>query len=196
MEYIDGQTLKHRIEGKPMRLSEVLETAVQTADALDAAHSQGIIHRDIKPANIFVTRGGQAKVLDFGLAKYTAEAQSVDVSGATGSMPTALNAHILTSPGMAVGTIAYMSPEQAMGEELDRRTDLFSLGIVLYENGHGTTRVFRSYKCCGVRRDSPPRPRRAIGTQSTTAAKTGRDSRQGPGKRPQTALPDRLRLPR
>src|SRR5713101_3598359 len=119
MEYIDGQTLKHRIEGKPMRLSEVLEIAVQTADALDAAHSQGIIHRDIKPANIFVTRGGQAKVLDFGLAKYTAEAQSGPGAGATGSMPTALNANILTSPGIAVGTIAYMSPEQAMGEELD-----------------------------------------------------------------------------
>src|SRR6266571_2864666 len=121
MEYIDGQTLKHRIEGKPMRLSEVLETAVQTADALDAAHSQGIIHRDIKPANIFVTRGGQAKVLDFGLAKYTAEAQSVDGAGATGSMPTALNANILTSPGIAVGTIAYMSPEQAMEKDLKLR---------------------------------------------------------------------------
>src|SRR3989475_13175536 len=139
MEYIDGQPLNHGIEGNRMRLREVLETAVQTADALDAADSQGIIHRDIKPANIFVTRSGRAKVLDFGLAKYTAEAQSADGAGATGSMPTALNANILTSPGIAVGTIAYMSPEQAMGEELDRRTDLFSLGIGLDEMCTGRT---------------------------------------------------------
>ena len=136
MEFIDGQTLKHRIEGKPMRLPEVLEIAGQVADALESAHAQGIIHRDIKPANIFITRSGQAKVLDFGLAKYTAEAHSAQHSGATASMPTA-DAQLLTSPGTAMGTIAYMSPEQAMGEDLDRRTDLFSLGLVLYEMSTG-----------------------------------------------------------
>jgi serine/threonine protein kinase len=137
MEFIDGQTLKHRIEGRPMRLAELLDVAIAIADALAAAHARGIVHRDIKPANIFITRSGQTKVLDFGLAKYTAEQQLARDASATGSMPTAANPQLLTSPGTAVGTVAYMSPEQAMGDELEGRTDLFSLGIVLYEMATG-----------------------------------------------------------
>jgi eukaryotic-like serine/threonine-protein kinase len=137
MEFIDGQTLKHRIEGRPMRLAELLDVAIAIADALAAAHARGIVHRDIKPANIFISRSGQTKVLDFGLAKYSAEQQLARDTSATGSMPTAATPQLLTSPGTAVGTVAYMSPEQAMGDELDGRTDLFSLGIVLYEMATG-----------------------------------------------------------
>ena len=137
MEFIDGQTLKHRIEGKAMRLGEMLDIAIPIADALSAAHAGGIVHRDIKPANIFISRSGQTKVLDFGLAKFTAEKQLAREETVAGSMPTAVQQQMLTSPGAAVGTVAYMSPEQAMGEELDGRTDLFSLGIVLYEMATG-----------------------------------------------------------
>ena len=189
MELLEGMTLRERILGKALPADQLLELGIDIAGALDAVHAKGIIHRDIKPANIFVTKLGHAKILDFGLAKLAPE-HSRPI---TPQAPTVMSEAVLTSPGAAVGTVAYMSPEQAAGDDLDARTDLFSFGAVLYEMS--TARPAFSGNTSAMVFDGHPSqdPGFSSASESRPASGIGAHRRQGAREGPHPALPDRRR---
>ena len=191
MQLMEGQTLKYFISSKPIKIDELLDMALQVADGLEAAHAEGIIHQDIKPANIFVTKRGQTKILDFGLAKLARE--QVGDAAAVASLPTAIADERLTSPGMAMGTVAYMSPEQVRGEEVDVRTDLFSFGVVLYEMATGqqafTGNTSGVVLEATLNRAPPPPP-----IESPNPPQARGDHPKDAGERPKSALPEHRRF--